>query len=66
MVYDQNGERWIFFHDLFGQWQWTHVDGAGATVAQAERSSRTFCICMRDARRHGFRVRRTCTTRVSS
>lgn len=64
MVYEQDGQRWIFFHDLFGRWQWTLVDETGVTLEQARHSFRTFCICMRDARTFGFRMRRARSTRA--
>ena len=64
MVYEQDGQRWIFFHDLFGQWQWTRVDDTGATLEQAARSFRTFCLCIKDARTRGFSMRRSRSIRV--
>ena len=65
MVYEQDGRRWIFFRDLFGQWQWALIDG-GVTLEQSPRSFRTFCRCMRDARGHGFHIRRARSRRVPS
>lgn len=66
MVYEQDGQRWIFFHDLFGRWQWTRIDGAGITLEQAAQSFRTFRLCVRDARTRGFSMRRSRSTRVRS
>ena len=57
MVYEQGGRRWIFFHDLFGHWQWAVVDQAGVTVEQAKGSFVSCCSCMKDARTQGFRIR---------
>jgi hypothetical protein len=57
MVYEQDGRRWIFFHDLFGRWQWTVVDQAGVTVEQAKGSFASYCFCMKDASTQGFRIR---------
>lgn len=64
MVYEQDGRRWIFFHDLFGLWQWALLDGAGVTVEQAKRSFQSYCSCMKDARTRGFQIRRARSTRV--
>jgi hypothetical protein len=64
MVYEQDGRRWIFFHDLFGHWQWAVVDQAGVTVEQAKRSFVSYCSCMKDARTQGFRIRLARSTRV--
>jgi hypothetical protein len=64
MVYEQDGRRWIFFHDLFGRWQWAVVDQAGVTVEQAKGSFVSCCSCMRDARTQGFRIRLARSARV--
>jgi hypothetical protein len=58
MVYEQEGKRWIFFHDLFGHWQWAVTDETGVTLEQATSSFRSCCSCMRDAKTRGFRVLR--------
>jgi hypothetical protein len=64
MVYEQEGKRWIFFHDLFGRWQWSLVDRTGKTVEQAQRSFLSCCACMKDARTRGFTVARSRSTRL--
>jgi hypothetical protein len=64
MVYEQDGRRWIFFHDLFGRWQWAVIDPAGVTVEQAKYSFVSYCSCMRDARTQGLRIRLARSTRV--
>jgi hypothetical protein len=56
MVYEQNGNRWIFFHDLYGQWQWLLTDAAGQTLEQAPCGHRSFCACARNAAKRGFSV----------
>lgn len=66
MVYEQDGNRWIFFHDLFGRWQWTLVDEAGCTLKQAKSGFGSYCSCVRDARAYGFRLTRARSTRLRS
>lgn len=56
MVYEQDGKRWIFFHDLFGRWQWTLVDEYGVTVEHARSGFRSYCACVKDARKRGFKL----------
>lgn len=63
MVYEQDGRRWIFFHDLFGRWQWALVDPTGITLHQAKVSFVSCCSCMKDARTQGFRMRSARSTR---
>lgn len=66
MVYEQNGQRWIFFHDLYGQWQWLLTDAAGQTLAQAPCGYRSFCACARNAAQRGFSVSSARAARMSS
>lgn len=56
MVYERNGQRWIFFHDLFGRWQWTLLDHRGTPLQQARQGFRTYCDCVSDAVRSGFKA----------
>lgn len=59
MVYEQEGKRRIFFHDLFGRWQWTLGNEHGNTVDHAEQSFATYCSCVKDAKARGFRTARS-------
>lgn len=49
----QSNFRWIFFHDLFDQWQWAKVDAFGKTVGHCDGSFASEQQCKLDARLHG-------------
>jgi hypothetical protein len=44
--------RWIFFRDVFGRWQWERHGGAAAAASDVSFADPV--ACRRDAIHHGF------------
>ena len=46
--------QWRFFRDLFGTWQWEHLDRDGKVLGESSCGFPSQADCVADARRCGF------------